>query len=126
MLVRVISSEGIRVDDAKISAITRIAPPTSKTETRAFLGLTPFYRAFAPGYAKIALPLINLLKKNVPLIFDDKCMHAFQSLKIILTSTPVWRYPDFSGKYPFRVYTDASDKAVGQCCNRHFLTGPIP
>ena len=126
LLGHVISSEGIRVDDAKISAITRIAPPTNKTETRAFLGLTAFYRAFAPGYAKIALPLINLLKKNVPFLFDDKCMHAFNSLKTILTSAPVLRYPDFSGKYPFQVYTDASDKAIGAVLQQTFPDGSHP
>ena len=42
LLGHVVSSEGIRVDDAKISAINNIAPPTNKTKTRAYLGPTAF------------------------------------------------------------------------------------
>ena len=126
LLGHVVSSEGIRVDDTKISAINNIAPPSNKTETRAYLGLTAFYRRFIPSYARIAQPLINLLKKNVPFLFDDQCMQAFRSLKAVLTSAPVLRYPDFSGKYPFQVYTDASDKAIGAVLHQTFPDGSHP
>ena len=126
LLGHVISSEGIRVDDNKISAITSIAPPTNKTEIRAFLGITAFYRRFVPNYAKMALPLINLLKKNVPFLFDEKCDQAFRALKTVLTSAPVLKYPDFSGQFPFEVYTDASDKAIGAVLHQIFPDGSHP
>ena len=126
LLGHVISSEGIQVDNKKIAAITDIAPPTTKTEVRAFLGITAFYRRFVPNYANIALPLIHLLRKNVPFLFDDKCEEAFRALKTILTSAPVLRYPDFSGKYPFEVYTDASDKAIGAVLQQIFPDGSHP
>ena len=63
LLGHVVSADGIRVDDGKILAITNIAPPTNKTETRSFLGISSFYRRHIEGYAKLAQPLINLLKK---------------------------------------------------------------
>ena len=126
LLGHVISNQGIRVDDSKVSAITKIAIPTNKTEVRAFLGITAFYRRFVTNYAKVALPLINLLKKNVPFLFDKSCEQSFETLKTILTSAPVLRYPDFSGKYPFEVYTDASDKAIGAVLQQVFPDGTHP
>ena len=64
LLGHIITFDGNKVDESKVEAITKIAPPTNKTEVRAFLGITAFYRRFVTNYAKIALPLINLLKKE--------------------------------------------------------------
>ena len=41
-----------------------MAPPTSFTEIRHYLGATGFYRRFIKGYAKIARPLQDLISED--------------------------------------------------------------
>ena len=43
-----------------------------------------------------------------------------------LCESPVLRYPDFSGKYPFHVYTDASSRALGAALHQEFEDGSHP
>ena len=43
-LGHVVSKEGIRVDPAKIEAVSGWTRPTSPTEIRSFLGLAGYYR----------------------------------------------------------------------------------
>lgn len=126
LLGHVISPEGIQVDDSKTRSISNIAEPSNKTEVRRFLGLANFYKRFVPNFAKLALPLINLLKKNVPFAFTKECKEAFEGLKRMLTESPVLRFPDFSGNYPFEVFTDASDRAVAGALHQTFEDGSHP
>ena len=38
-------------------------PPTSKFESRSFLGLSIYYREFLKNYASVAIPLVEIMKK---------------------------------------------------------------
>jgi len=69
------------------------------------------YHHFIKNFNKIEKPLTNLLAKDVPFHFSDKCLVEFAKLKEALTSThvlhpPIWREP-------FELMCDASDYAVG-------------
>ena len=70
--------------------------------------MASFYKRFVPGFATLSRPLLNLLKKNVPYAFTEECREFVEALKRYLCESPVLRYPDFSGKYRFHVYTNAS------------------
>ena len=49
-----------------------------------------------PGFAALARPLLNLLKKNVPYVFTEECRESFEALKRFLCESPMLRlYPDF-------------------------------
>lgn len=106
-----ISHLGMEVDKAKIEVISKLPPPTCVKAVRSFLGHAGFYRRFIKDFSLIARPLNHLLGKDVPFIFDDKCLHAFNKLKELLTSAPVMISPDWS--LPFKLMSDASDYAVG-------------
>ena len=121
-----ISPQGISVDDSKTRAISDIAEPTNKTEVRAYIGLATFYKRFIRGYAGLVRPLLDLLKKNAPFVFTQECRNSFETLKRCLCESPVLRYPDFSGKYPFHVYTDASSRALGAALHQEFEDGSHP
>jgi hypothetical protein len=60
---------------------------------------------------KISRPLTNLLQKDIPFVFDDDCVEAFETLKKALISTPIVQPPDWN--LPFEIMCDASDHDVG-------------
>ena len=106
-----ISSKGIEVDRAKTEIIEKLPPPTSLKGVRGFLGHASFYRCFIKDFSLIAKPLTNLLIKNVPFIFDDACLSAFDRSKEALISVPIITPPNWS--LPFEIMYDTSDYAIG-------------
>ena len=92
--------------------------PTNTCEIKQYKGLCGNYRRFIPNFRTIAKPLTNLLRKNVPFVWDEKT-EAFVALKEILTTEPLLQYPDFTK--PFVLTTDASSEALGAILSQ----GPI-
>ena len=60
--------KGCKPDPKNIEAIMKINPPKNLKDVRRYLGLTGFYRKFIPSYARLALPLTNLAKKNTEFV----------------------------------------------------------
>ncbi|XP_073045319.1 uncharacterized protein [Primulina eburnea] len=106
-----ISKKGLEVDPAKIEAISRWKQPINITEIRSFLGLAGYYRRFIKDFAKIAVPLTQLTRKDNPFLWNDECEKSFCKLKEMLTSAPVLALPE--GTEGFVVYTDASKEGFG-------------
>jgi hypothetical protein len=94
VLGHVISPKGIEVDKAKVDLISNLPPPWTVKEIWSFLGHVGFYRRFIKDFSKIAKPLCNLLAKDVPFDFNDKCQTAFEILKKTLTFTPIIQPPN--------------------------------
>ncbi|KAH9716759.1 hypothetical protein KPL71_021571 [Citrus sinensis] len=111
VLGHIISSKGIEVDKAKVDLISNLPPPKTVREVRYFLGHAGFYRRFIKDFSKVSRPLCNLLAKDVPFVFDDSCLVAFEKLKQLLTSSPIIQPPNWS--LSFELMCDASDYAVG-------------
>lgn len=53
-------------DPKKVKAVKNYNKPESKSEVRAFLGLTGYYRRFIPNYSSIAAPLTAVTQKGKP------------------------------------------------------------
>ena len=77
---------------------------------QSFLGQAGFYRRFIKDFSKISRPLTNLLQKDVPFVFADDCVEAFEILKKALISAPIVQPPDWN--LPFEIMCDASDYVV--------------
>ena len=80
-------------------------------DVRSFLGAANYYKHFIKNFARTALPLWELTKKNVPFVLSDSCQNAFDTLKRALVSAPILAFPDF--KLPFYLYVDASLEGIG-------------
>ncbi|KAJ0548683.1 putative nucleotidyltransferase, Ribonuclease H [Helianthus annuus] len=113
----IVSADGIKMDPAKIVAITNWPRPTSATEVRSFLGLAGYYRRFVEGFSTIALPLTQLLRKGVKFSRNEEREKSFEELKKRLVSAPILTLPSRSGGY--QIYSDASKKGLGCVLMQH-------
>ena len=106
-----ISERGIEVDQAKVDAIEKMPCPKDIKGIRSFLGHAGFCRKFIKDFSKISRPLTSLLQKDIPFIFDDDCLEAFETLNKALISAPIVQPLDWN--LPFEIMCDASDYVVG-------------
>lgn len=76
-----------------------------------FLGHACFYHKFIKDFSEIALPLRNLLQKDVSFDFNEECQIVFEKLKEVLISTHVIQPPNWD--LPFEIINNASNYVVG-------------
>jgi len=84
------------VDNAKIDVIARLPISKCMKDIQSFLGHTGFYHRFIKDFRKIARPLTNLLVKDVPFIFNDGYLTAWEKLKMEYISAPIIFASDWS------------------------------
>ena len=112
-LGHVVGNGLVRPETTKVEAVQQFPTPGSKTDVRAFLGVTGYYRKFLPGYATVSSVLSDLTRKSAPnkVVWTPQCGKAFVELKRLLCSAPVLKAPDFSRV--FILQTDVSDRGIG-------------
>ena len=105
-----ISATRMEVDQAKVSIIKTLLPPTT-VKGISFLGHVGFYRRFIRDFSKIARPLCRLLEKDSKFNFDAACQSSFEEIKSILVEAPIMAKLDWNSE--FEIKCDASDYAMG-------------
>ena len=110
-LGHVVTEDGIKTNPQKIEAVRAYPVPSNAKALRSFLGLASYYRRFVPGFSKVAGPLHALTKKDALFIWGPDCRTSFETLKQLLTASPVLAVPDFSRR--FLLETDASGAGLG-------------
>jgi len=70
-------------------------------DIRSFVGLAGYYRRHVPDFVRLAQPLTNLTKKDVPFELTSNQEKGFDELKRILSTEPLLIYPDFSQPFIF-------------------------
>ena len=112
-LGHIVGNGAVEPEPSKVKAVVEFPLPNTKTEMRAFLGLTGYYRRFIPNYASLAAGLTDMTKKTAPtqVEWTTSTHKAFKELQHALCSSPLLRSPDFSR--PFILQTDASERGVG-------------
>ena len=73
-----ISTIGLEVDQANVSIIETLLPPTTVKGIRSFLGHAGFYKRFIKDFLKISRPLCRLLEKDAKFDFDELCKVEFE------------------------------------------------
>lgn len=110
----VVSRDGISPDPSKIKAILDFPRPTNTSDLRRFNGMCNFFRKFIYKFSHVMKPLTE--KQNAPSPWGPndwtpEMQSAFDTMKKLLTSTPVLALPDF--KKQFEVMADASGIGCG-------------
>jgi hypothetical protein len=100
----------VATDPSKTEAMLKWHVHLNFTELRGLLGLTGYYRKFVQGYGTLARPLTNLLHHKT-FAWTDVAHEAFDKLKIVMTTTLVLAFPDFSKE--FTIETDACETSIG-------------
>ncbi len=107
----VIGLDGMKMDPAKVEAITSWPIPRSIHDIRGFLGLASFYHHFIDNFSRIITPLTNLLKKGKKFHWDKSTQKAFEKLKTSFTTTPILQH--FNPSLKVVLETNASDHTMG-------------
>eukprot|EP00042_Codosiga_hollandica_P015644 m.37855 g.37855 ORF g.37855 m.37855 type:complete len:355 (-) comp45130_c0_seq7:244-1308(-) len=123
-LGHLVSRDGVAPSPGKVEALLSVEPPSDLSSLRAFLGLVGYYRRFVPNFAALAAPLFGLLKKDVAFVMGPQQIAACEALKAAVAQGNVLAIPDVSK--PFKLYTDASDLAVGAVLEQDYDDGPRP
>ena len=113
----IITTEGLRMNPAKITTIIEWPIPKKLRDVRSFLGFGNFYRRFIQDYSHLARPLTQLTKKCTPFVWSDLCQAAFERFKEAFTTAPILIHFDFHKEIV--VETNASDIA-----SAHILSQP--
>lgn len=111
-LGHIVTRDGIKPNPKKIECVKNFPIPKTQKQIKQFLGLTGFYRKFIKDYSLIAKPITKYLKRDAKLRIDDpEYLHSIDSLKRLLITEPILRYPNFNKT--FTITTDASQFALG-------------
>jgi len=94
----VIGPEGIKMEKEKIKGVLEWPTPKSVKEVQKFLGLANFYRRFIEGFAMVARPLHDLVKKGKKWEWMDRQEEAFRELKKRFTEELVLAASDIDKK----------------------------
>ena len=110
-LGHIVGTDGLKPDPKKIEKIKNLKRPENVKQIREIIGLCSYYRRFIDGFSKIAKPINNLKKKNVPFEWTEKQEEAFKELKEKLINYPILQHPNFEKE--FILITDASGEGLG-------------
>lgn len=107
----IIDREGVKLDKSKVEIINKLPAPHNLKSLRRFLGMIGYYKQFIEGFATIARPLYNLLKKGENFIWSKECEKSFLALKEALIKEPCLAHYSDDGHLYLR--TDCSKVAAG-------------
>jgi len=108
----VIGLKGVEMQKEKVEGVLNWLAPRSVKEVQKFLGLANYYRRFIKDFARIAVLLHVLVRKEQTWKWEKEQEEAFEKLKARFTTEPVLAIPDIDKK--MRVEADASDYAIGE------------
>ena len=80
LLGYVVSERFREADPEKIAMIDGMFAPTNTKGITKLLGYVGWYGELIPGYAKIALSITNLLRKDIIFEWTDACQQTFDKL----------------------------------------------
>ena len=111
----VIGTDGIKIEEEKVKGVLDWLTPKCVKDVQKFLGLANYYCQFIEGFASIARPLHNMVKKNQKWDWTEKQEKVFKELKEQFTKEPVLAALDL----------DKKNKDGSRCVGLHYRRGVI-
>jgi len=111
----VIGTDGIKIEEEKVKGVLDWLTPKCVKDVQKFLGLANYYCQFIEGFASIARPLHNMVKKNQKWDWTEKQEKVFKELKEQFTKEPVLAALDL----------DKKNKDGSRCVRLHYRRGFI-
>ena len=128
-LGHVILADGVRPNDDRVAALTRMPMPTDIKQLRSLFGGLSYYRKFLPNMAHHIRPITALLKKGAASNFTSAMEDTVRALLAELAVPPILVFPDWDAvidtSRPFRLLCDASTAGLGATLEREQLDGSI-
>ncbi|GFY73048.1 retrovirus-related Pol polyprotein from transposon 17.6 [Trichonephila inaurata madagascariensis] len=119
----VITPEGIHIDKDKPISINEFPVLTDQKQIKSFLGCCNFYRRYIKNFAKRALPLTNLLRKDIPFEWTSETQAAFEDIKKAILNPPVLALPDPAAD--LQITTDASSYGIGAILEQKYPNSKV-
>ena len=128
-LGHVISADGVRPNDDRVAALTRMPMPSDIKQVRSLLGGLSYYRKFLPNMAHHIRPITALLKKGAAFDFTSAMEDTVRALLAELAAPPILVFPDWDAvidtSRPFRLHCDASTAGLGATLEQEQPDGSI-
>ncbi len=119
-----VNEKGIHKTTGKVEAVLNAKAPANVTEVKAFAGLVGFYGRFVPNLSAMFYPINQLLRKDVPFEWSQKCQEAFDAIKREIASPRVLCH--FDPRKKLILATDASPYAIGAVLSHECSDGEHP
>ena len=103
----VIGPDGIKMEEEKVKGVLDWLTLKCIKDVQKFLELANYYCRFIEGFASIARPLHDMVKKDQKWDWTERQEKVFRELKVRFTKEPVLAAPDLDKK--MRIEVDASD-----------------
>lgn len=118
-----ISTEGVEMEEQRVSAVGSWPIPNSVKAVQQFLGFSKYFRGFIWGFSTVVVPLTSLLSGGPQrLHWTAEAERVFETLNTRFTTAPVLAHPDPS--LPFIIEVDVSEVRVGAVLSQHTGTPP--
>ena len=128
-LGHIISADGVRPNDDRVAALTRMPMPSDIKQLRSLLGGLSYYRKFLPNMARLIRPITVLLKKGAAFDFTSAMEDTVRALLAELAAPPILVFPDWDAvidaSRPFRLHCDASTAGLGATLEQEQPDGSV-
>ena len=104
------TSEGLRPDSMKVEAIVSMPRPDDKRAVQRLLGFVNYLSRFMPTISEVSEPLRKLTERNALFVWESQQEEAFQTIKNMISSTPVLKYYDVANETT--IQCDASESGL--------------
>ena len=94
----VIGPEEIKMEEEKVKGVLEWPTPKCVKDVQKFLGLANYYCRIIEGFASIARPLHDIVKKDKKWEWMERQKKVFKELKEQFTKEPVLAAPDLDKK----------------------------
>lgn len=110
----VFTSEGLKADPDKTTAITEMLVPGDITALQRLLGMINYLGKFVPNLSELSAPLNQLTCKDTVWCWLKQHQNADDTLKRCISSPPVLSY--YNVDQPVTLTCDASQHGLGAAC----------